>query len=156
MGLREYTRRPPDCLAWSAKRRLHRRSGGRGMREGEQARVGMGRGSIGEEGGRERRGGGGVVVGGGDGGGGGGNGRGGGEGPGGGCKGGVGVAYDAYSRVTEVPSSGTVINTRQAPLGTMPRTRTAQSEVVVCGKEEVGEFCCVDVCGLLKLQRSGC
>ena len=47
MGLREYTRRPPDCLAWSAKRRLHRRSGGRGMREGEQARVGMGRGSIG-------------------------------------------------------------------------------------------------------------
>lgn len=120
MGLREYTRRPPDCLAWSAKRRLHRRSGGRGMREGEQARVGMGRGSIGEEGGRERRGGGGEVVGGGDGGGGGGNGRGGGVGPGGGCKGGVGV------------------------------------EVIVCGKEEVGEFCCVDVCGLLKLQRSGC
>jgi hypothetical protein len=32
----------------------------------------------------------------------------------------------------------------------------------VCDKEEVGEvgevgeFCCVDVCGLLKLQRSGC
>ena len=89
------------------------------MRGGEQARVGMGRGSIGEEGGRERRGGGGEVVGGGGGGGGGC----GGVGPGGGCKGGVGV------------------------------------EVIVCGKEEVGEvceFCFVDVCGLLRLQRSGC
>ena len=88
------------------------------MRGGEKVRVGMGRGSIGEEGGRERREGGGEVV---DVGGGG-EGGGGGVGPEGGCKGGVEV------------------------------------EVIVCGKKEVGEvgeICCVDVCGLLKLQRSG-